>query len=345
MLVVECEKTCRKIKIMPGLYKLNTAVSNFVDVCEYIDSQTRCAGIIEVSCETPVRTYEYTFADGCVQFDDYMDTPLPSRDLRQHWAKIVYDEEEKHAVLMQLLKIHQLRARPQLMDAFAINNALLIHGPPGTGKTTLGKALAQKLAIRTQEKLVLREVNCGRLFSKFYGESLQIIARVFSDRRSNVVYLVDEVESLLSQRSCILAKNEPNDSLRLVNEFLAILDRGSSMFIFTSNFPDALDPAFLDRCDLKVEMGLPCQAAVYEIIRSTIHRVMDDGFFKLHSLSDYDDASGGLGDPLSKRLLAISGRMHGVSGRQVKKILFDAIMLEMGRVEELLTSLERKYGL
>lgn len=125
----------------------------------------------------------------------------------------------------------------------------------GTGKTSLCKALAQKVFIRNNQHFqtgLLFEINCHSLFSKWFSESGKLVMKLFThiseiaeDEECLVVLLIDEVESIASARNAAGRSNEPSDAIRVVNAVLTSLDRlrrRRNVLVFcTSNMISSLD--------------------------------------------------------------------------------------------------------
>lgn len=222
------------------------------------------------------------------------------------------------------------------------NRVVLLHGPPGTGKTTLCKALAQKLSIRLSNRYPngqLIEINAHSLFSKWFSESGKLVLKMFDHIRelleeddSFICILIDEVESLTAARKSAMSGNEPSDAIRVVNAVLTQIDRlkncNNVLILTTSNITGAIDLAFVDRADIKQYIGLPSVVACYNIITSCIQELMRVGiitpkqnildFRVVEEMKDHSIEA----TRTSIALYDTCKRCQGLSGRALRKMPF-----------------------
>lgn len=235
---------------------------------------------------------------------------LPSKELVGIWDSLYFDEPIPANLLRFTTRMMTIMRHADLKLTLANwNRLILLHGPPGSGKTSLCRALAQKLSIRlgryfTQARLV--EINAHSLLSKWFGESGKQVSKLFSqihsiadDPTMLVCVLIDEVETLAGSREKAVSGNEVGDALRATNQLLTALDRlrhRSNVVMFcTSNMMGAVDAAFLDRVDVKQFVGNPSSKAAYEIFRSCLNELVRCGIL----IPDNVDPSQDEDDPMS----------------------------------------------
>ncbi|XP_075981543.1 pachytene checkpoint 2 protein [Anticarsia gemmatalis] len=216
---------------------------------------------------------------------------LPSKEFHGLWESLIYDTKLKEDTVRFVETAFDFADKGVDPNIIGWNRVVLLHGPPGTGKTSLCRALAQKLSVRLSDRFPrarLVEINAHGLFSKWFAESGKLVARLFerleeivADRRLLACVLVDEVESLAHARRAALSGLEPSDSIRAVNALLTQLDRlrrrPNALVLTTSNVTGAIDVAFVDRADIKRRVGPPSARAAYEILRGCCGELMARG--------------------------------------------------------------------
>ncbi len=220
---------------------------------------------------------------------------LPFVDFEGLWDSLYFDTNIKDQLIKYAMTALLFSSRHVDPAIITCNRVVLLHGPPGTGKTTLCKALAQTLSVRLQSRYTstqLVEINSHSLFSKWFSESGKLVQRLFerieelvSDKQSLVFVLIDEVESLASARQSAMSGSEPSDAVRSVNALLTQIDRlqrfENVMVLATSNITEAIDVAFLDRADIRQYIGPPSLRARYEILRTCLNELARVGLVQL----------------------------------------------------------------
>ncbi|KAL6969746.1 hypothetical protein U1Q18_029456 [Sarracenia purpurea var. burkii] len=130
---------------------------------------------------------------------------------------------------------------------------VLLHGPPGTGKTSLVKKCAHDTGIN------LFTVNGPEIFSQYYGESEQALQEVFdsASRATPAVIFIDELDAIAP------ARRDGGEELsqRMVAALLTLMDgicrTDGLLVISATNRPDSIEPALRrpGRFDKEIEIG------------------------------------------------------------------------------------------
>ncbi|XP_044395960.1 ATPase family AAA domain-containing protein FIGL1 isoform X2 [Triticum aestivum] len=182
---------------------------------------------------------------------------------------------------------------------------LLLFGPPGTGKTMIGKAIAG------EAKATFFYISASSLTSKWIGEGEKLVRALFgvASCRQPAVIFVDEIDSLLSQRK---SDGEHESSRRLKTQFLIEMegfDSGNEqiLLIGATNRPQELDEAARRRLTKRLYIPLPSSEARTWIIRNLLEK---DGLFKLSE----------------KETGVICKLTEGYSGSDMKNLVKDASM-------------------
>jgi SpoVK/Ycf46/Vps4 family AAA+-type ATPase len=198
----------------------------------------------------------------------------------------------------------------------APRSTLLFVGPPGTGKTVTGEAIAGELG------LAITRIQLATVVSSYLGETARNLEQIFSFLNTGSwVLQFDEFDMLGRERA---DRSDHGELRRVVAAMLQIIDdnNADSVFVATSNHPSLLDTAVWRRFDEVIEFGLPNEEARAALVELKLRGVRAD--------VDVGTAA---------------QSMEGYSAAEIEAVCLNAIRLMVRECDRAVTMSHLAYGM
>lgn len=211
------------------------------------------------------------------------------------WKDIGGLEEAKEQMIEAVELPHR---HPELFKFYGKKpiNGVLLYGPPGCGKTMLGKATATAIAqAHNGKKKDHKEQVSGFLYIKgpeildrFVGVAEATIRQIFQWARKHketqgypAVIFIDEAEAILPKRGSGISSDIERTIVPMFLSEMSGLEESGAIVVLATNRPDILDPAVVreGRMDRKIKVDRPDMKSSVEIFRIHLKDVpLNNGF-------------------------------------------------------------------
>ncbi|SBT74743.1 AAA family ATPase, CDC48 subfamily, putative [Plasmodium malariae] len=212
---------------------------------------------------------------------------LNREDYEEHNDDITY--EDLGGMKKQLNKIRELielpLKYPEIFMSIGISapKGVLMHGIPGTGKTSIAKAIAN------ESNAYCYIINGPEIMSKHIGESEQKLRKIFkkASEKTPCIIFIDEIDSIANKRS----KSNIELEKRVVSQLLTLMDglkkNNNVLVLAATNRPNAIDPALrrFGRFDREIEIPVPDEQGRYEILLTKTKKMKLDPDVNLRKIA------------------------------------------------------------
>ncbi|KAH3899948.1 related to ATPase family gene 2 protein [Saccharomycodes ludwigii] len=187
--------------------------------------------------------------------------------------------------------------KPEIFQEFGVSapRGVLLHGPPGTGKTMLLRCVANEVDAH------VLTINGPSIVSKYLGGTESKLREIFEEARKfqPSIIFIDEIDSIAPQRN----NDESGESeSRVVASLLTLMDgfsggSGSTMdklvVVGATNRPNCIDSALRrpGRFDQEVEIGIPDVDSRYDILLKQFDKMTPEKKVDITDEVIYDIAS------------------------------------------------------
>jgi SpoVK/Ycf46/Vps4 family AAA+-type ATPase len=228
-------------------------------------------------------------------------------DIQQNLKDLVLTKEQKNEI-EKIAKAIQYRDYLKRIGLREIGKLLFV-GPPGTGKTSVARALSGEL------KIPILEVKLSQIADQYLGETAKNIDRVFelAKRLNPCILFIDEFDFVAKARATdehAALKRAVNTLLKAIDEISLVED--GVLLIGATNHPAILDHAAWRRFDEIVEFTLPDVDMRKKILDIVLRDI--EGTFNTEEIANKTEGYSGSDLRLVIREAVLNGL---VSGRTV----------------------------